>query len=63
MIGLPLPAVLALFSVGSALIAHTNFADQMQMINFMKNMAIAGGLLLFVQRGASQPSIDQRSGA
>ncbi len=55
-------AVLALFSVGSALVAHTNFADQMQMINFMKNMAMAGGLLLFVQHGASQPSIDQRSG-
>lgn len=52
-------AVLALFSVGSALIAHTNFADQMQMINFMKNMAMAGGFLLFVQHGASQPRLDR----
>ncbi|HJV50442.1 MAG TPA: DoxX family protein [Noviherbaspirillum sp.] len=51
-------AILALFSVGSALIAHTNFADQMQMINFMKNLAMTGGLLMFVRYGAEAPSID-----
>lgn len=55
--------LLALFSIGSALIAHTHFADQMQAINFMKNMAMAGGFLLFVQHGAGQPGIDQRRGA
>lgn len=53
-------AVLALFSIGSALVAHTNFADQMQMINFMKNLAMAGGLLMFVKYGAGQPSIDRQ---
>jgi putative oxidoreductase len=51
-------AILALFTIGSAFIAHTNFADQMQMINFMKNLAIAGGLLMFVRYGAESPSID-----
>lgn len=55
-------AVLALFAVASALIAHSNFADQGQMINFMKNLAMAGGLLLFVKYGAGQPSIDKRTG-
>ncbi len=55
-------AVIAAFSVGAALIAHTNFADQGQMINFMKNMAIAGGLLLFVKHGAGEPSIDAKLG-
>ncbi len=54
-------AVLALFSVGSALIAHTNFADQMQMINFMKNLSMAGGLLLFVKYGAGAPSMDDKA--
>lgn len=54
-------AVLALFSVGAALIAHTNFADQMQMINFMKNLAMAGGFLLFVKYGAGAPSIDDKA--
>jgi putative oxidoreductase len=51
-------AILALFSIGTALIAHTNFADPNQMNNFMKNLAIAGGFLLFVKYGAGAPSID-----
>jgi putative oxidoreductase len=50
---------LAGFSIVSALIFHSNLADQMQMINFMKNLAIAGGLLMVVQYGAGKPSIDQ----
>ncbi|MBI3144712.1 MAG: DoxX family protein [Pseudogulbenkiania sp.] len=37
---------LAGFSVAAALIFHTHFAEQMQMIMFMKNLSIAGGLLL-----------------
>jgi putative oxidoreductase len=56
-------AILALFSIGSALLAHTNFGDQMQMINFMKNLAMAGGFLMFVRHGAEAPSIDTRFGA
>jgi putative oxidoreductase len=51
-------AVLALFSIGSALVAHTNFADANQMNNFMKNLAMAGGFLLFVKYGAGAPAID-----
>lgn len=51
-------AIVALFSVGAALIAHTNFADPGQMINFMKNLSIAGGLLWFVKYGAGAASID-----
>ena len=35
--------LLAGFSVLSAVIFHWNFADQMQSILFMKNIAIAGG--------------------
>lgn len=48
--------LLAGFSIVSALIFHNNFADQMQMINFMKNLAMAGGLLLVVQHGTQAPS-------
>lgn len=55
-------AILALFTVGSALIAHTNFADAGQMNNFLKNLAIAGGFLLFVKYGAGSPSIDDKLG-
>ena len=42
---------LAIFSVIAALIFHTNFADQMQAVSFMKNLAIAGGLLLLYANG------------
>ena len=50
---------LAGFTVLSALIFHMNFGDQMQMINFMKNIAMAGGLLMFVRYGAEAPAIDR----
>jgi putative oxidoreductase len=52
--------LLAGFALLSALIFHLNFQDQMQMINFMKNLAIAGGLLMFVRYGAAEPSLDAR---
>lgn len=43
---------LAGFTLVSALIFHTHFADQMQMIMFMKNLSITGGLLLLAFPGA-----------
>jgi putative oxidoreductase len=49
---------LAAFSLLTALIVHLKPGDQMQMINFMKNLAMAGGLLMFVRHGAGAPSID-----
>jgi putative oxidoreductase len=52
--------VLAAFAVGTALVAHNNLADQGQAIHFMKNLAIAGGLLLFVKYGAGEASVDER---
>lgn len=50
--------LLAGFSVLSALIFHFNFGDQMQSILFMKNLAMAGGLLFLVTAGAGNWSID-----
>lgn len=54
-------ALLAGFSVLTALIFHNNFADQIQMIMFLKNLSIAGGFLLLVAHGAGPLSIDRRS--
>ena len=54
---------LALFSIVAALIFHNNLSDQMQMILFMKNWAIAGGLLVLAANGAGAFSLDQRSKA
>ncbi|HEV8695156.1 MAG TPA: DoxX family protein, partial [Lysobacter sp.] len=55
--------VLALFSVAAALKFHTNFDDQNQLIHFMKNLAIAGGLLQVFAFGAGTLSMDARRGA
>jgi len=46
------------FTVVSALIFHSNLSDQMQMIMFMKNWAMAGGLLLLAVHGAGHFSIE-----
>ena len=53
---------LAGFSIVAGAIFHNNFADQMQMILFMKNLAMAGGLLLLVNAGAGAWSLDARRG-
>lgn len=53
-------AAIALFTVAAAVGFHSNFADQNQMINFMKNIAIAGGLLQAVAFGAGAFSLDNR---
>lgn len=55
-------ALLAGFSILTALVFHSNFADQAQMVNFLKNLSIAGGLLILVVNGAGPFSIDRRSG-
>ena len=51
---------LALFSIVSALIFHSNLGDQMQMILFMKNWAMAGGLLVLAANGAGAYSLENR---
>jgi putative oxidoreductase len=51
---------LAIFSIAAAVIFHRNFADQMQMILFLKNIAMAGGLLLLATSGKTAYSIDMR---
>lgn len=58
------PAALALagFSLLSALLFHLVPSDQMQMTIFMKNIAIAGGLILLAVHGAGAYSADARLG-
>ena len=51
-------AVLAVFSLATAFAFHANFGDQNQMIHFLKNFAIAGGLLQVVAFGAGRFSVD-----
>ena len=49
---------LALFSLMTAAWFHSNFADQNQMIHFLKNVMLAGGLLQIAAFGAGAISVD-----
>ncbi|WP_296403414.1 DoxX family protein [Psychrobacter sp.] len=53
--------LLAGFSILSALIFHADFGDQNQAINFMKNLAMAGGFLMIVAHGPGAYSVDDRN--
>jgi len=53
---------LAGFTLLAGFLFHFNFADQMQSILFMKNIAITGGLLLVFAHGAGALSLDAKSG-
>jgi putative oxidoreductase len=55
------PAALALaaFSLATAVSFHSNFTDQNQMIHFLKNVMMAGGLLQIAAFGAGAISIEQ----
>jgi putative oxidoreductase len=52
--------LLAGYTLLAALIFHTNFADQIEMIMFLKNVSIAGGFLLLAVHGAGPISLDRR---
>jgi putative oxidoreductase len=52
--------LLAGFTLLAAFIFHNNFADQIQMIMFLKNVSIAGAFLLLVANGAGPLSLDRR---
>ena len=50
--------VLAGFCVVTALLFHSNFADRAQVFHFLKNAAIAGGLLALYVTGPGRLSFD-----
>jgi putative oxidoreductase len=51
---------LALFCIATAISFHNNFADKNQMIHFLKNVMMAGGLLQIAAFGAGRLSLDHR---
>ena len=52
--------VLAIFTLATALIFHTDFTSQMQLTSFLKNIAITGGFLIIFVNGAGKYSIDHK---
>ncbi len=52
--------VMAVWCVATALVAHLHPDDNMQMINFLKNLCMAGGFLQLAANGAGRLSLDRR---
>jgi len=49
---------MALFTFTVAIIFHTDFSEGMQMILFLKDIAIAGGFMIIVAYGSGKISLD-----
>ena len=50
--------IMALFTLTVAIIFHTNFSEGMQMIFFLKDIAIAGGFMIIIVYGPGKISLD-----
>lgn len=54
--------VLAGFTLVAAFVFHANFADLVETLMFLKNLAITGGFLLLAAHGAGPLSVDRLRG-
>ena len=52
--------LLAGYALLTGMLFHSNFADQMQIVMFLKNLSIAGAFLILTANGAGQYSVDAR---
>lgn len=50
---------LAVFCVLAAILFHNNFSDRFQLLQFEKNLAIAGGLLVLAVAGPGRWSLEK----
>ena len=53
-------ALLSLFCISTAIIFHTDFSNQIQLVSFFKNIGLAGGFLFLVINGAKDFSLDKK---
>ena len=51
-------SIMALFTFTVAIIFHTDFSEGMQMVFFLKDLAIAGGFMVIIAYGPSKISLD-----
>ena len=51
-------SVMALFTFAVAIIFHTDFGESMQLMLFLKDIAIAGGFMIIVANGPGKISLD-----
>lgn len=53
---------LGLFCVSTAFLFHTNFASQTELLQFEKDLAIAGGMFVLTATGTGRFSLDRKAG-
>ena len=51
-------SIMALFTFTVAIIFHTDFSEGMQMVFFLKDIAIGGGFMIIVAYGPGKISLD-----
>ena len=51
-------SIMALFTFSVAIIFHTDFTEGMQMMLFLKDIAIAGGFMIIIAHGPGKISLD-----
>ena len=51
-------SIMALFTFSVAIIFHTDFSEGMQLVFFLKDIAIAGGFMIIVAYGPGKISLD-----
>lgn len=56
----PIAAILAIFSLVTAVYFHADLADQNTFVHFFKNVMMAGGMLQLAAFGAGGFSLDER---
>ena len=52
--------ILSIFCLMTAFIFHFDFSNQMQVIAFLKNVGLAGGMLFLVVNGAKDFSLEKK---
>ena len=52
--------LLALFSIITAVIFHSDFSDQMQIVAFLQNIGLAGGFMFLAAHGARDCAVDKK---
>jgi len=52
--------LLLLFSISTAFIFHNDFSNQIQLIAFLKNIGLAGGLLFLIINGTKDWSLETK---
>ena len=53
-------SIFSIFCISLAFIFHSDFSNQMQIVSFFKNLALAGGFLFLVVNGPGKISLDKK---